>query len=392
MTPAIISVYFSMFCLGISANIPGALSPFWVERGVVEPSLLGIIYSIQTVFSLVLSLLTGQLADRMKMRPMFLFFLSLLVPGAFLLSTARNPVWLATGLLLSGPPASCLSIVALTWVAGNFRSKSSTPLAILHFSYSVGAIAGPLLVWAFGFGREIGTAIVLALLCSLSILGLLHGSYREVPVVQKERAEKGFSLFGDFKSFIKSPLLWLIGFSALAYMGIETGSSSWLPLYVRETGISFPASLIGSWFFIFFTVGRLIFARIAGRFKAEQFIIVSSLLLLLPLAIWLALGPLSWLPVLIALLGIFASGIYPALQNVMIKIIPDDMGKGVAWAGMFASFGTILWSGSSGFGFRNIGPVILPLLFALQAVLFIVFALMAFRKTARISVTGSGAS
>ena len=440
--------YFAVFTIGLSVSIPGILTPIWVENIGLDTSTIGLFYGLQTIASLISGFVLGHLADRRKKAPLLLFALSLYIIGLLVMTNANSVFMVALGLLVIGPGHNGMVIISSAHLVQAGGKNGNLYIARLNLAFSISAVIGPWLMKFIGYGNIFYISIFIASiplslivmislgffkeanfpiaplrtkafdsargtedledssvlgtedLEVLSVLGTedLKGASKQreskigtedssvlgtedLPQTSHEKAEIKPATILDF---IKSPVLWFVGFAVLAYSGIEGGLVAWMPYYFANNGqkLFFEPALWNSWYFFTFMIGRLIYARIVQKVNPFIFIFSMAAFMLLPSILWLVFGSGMHLLVQIALLGLFCAGIYPAIQIVLAYLMPGSMGMAGIWMMIFGSFANMLWPALTGRGLSMGGIYFVPLMLLVQVGILFTMIMLIRKKEA----------
>ena len=152
---------------------------------------------------------------------------------------------------------------------------------LLHTSFSVGALAAPLIVGTLVEGGVPWQTVVVA---TGVVLALLAVAYAVIPMPSGRRATAGVATatsttagHGVGHSLLAGPLL-LLGIAIAAYVASEVGVSNWIVRFLEPAPLT-TATLALSLFWAGLTVGRLVSSAIADRFDHVRFTVACSLVM-----------------------------------------------------------------------------------------------------------------
>lgn len=312
-----------------------------------------------------------------------------LILGAAVITTAAGvagmglaPSWvlfvLAT--VASGVGAGCLDGGANGLVLDVYREGRGRAMSLLHVSFSVGALAAPLIVGRLVEGGvtwqavTLGTAVVLAMLLLPYLLVPMPSARRlahpdvEVP----EGAEPVGS-----RRLLTGPLL-LLGVAIAAYVAAEIGVSNWVVAFLEPAPLT-TATLALSLYWAGLTVGRLLSSAIADRFDHLRFTIVCAI------AMGATIAGASLAPTLPLAIGAFfaagvASGpVFPMIVAIGGERYPDrSAAVGGSLTGM-AVIGSTIYPPAMGLISVTVGLTVAMLGSAALAIVCVI-ALLAFSR------------
>lgn len=225
------------------------------------------------------------------------------------------------------------SVLRMEKEVGKGRSMN-----LMHGSYAIGAIAGPLILsglLSFGLMWTVlyrGIAIlfgILALNCILLPFGLL----------EKERLPVPSDGSISNSNLLHTPLYWFGVATFLFYVGTELGITTWLAEYSVSILRASPAqgSLMVSFFWFGLLGGRFGAPILFRKSPQEKLIMRSSVLLFLSVCLLNVMGlmSLSSLTSLLSVIFTFLSGvgcsvIYPLAMSILGEAFPTEQSKAVS--------------------------------------------------------------
>ena len=311
---------------------------------------------------------------------------AVLVTGLGAAGLGLAPSW-ATFLLataVAGTGAGCLDGGANGLVLDVYREGRGRAMNLLHVSFSVGALAAPLVL---GMLVERGVpwqAVVVGTGVAVSTLAL---AYVVVPMPSGRRSTAamvthGFSTAGDRagRSLLAGPLL-LLGIAIAAYVASEMGVSNWIVRFLEPAPLT-TATLALSLYWAGLAVGRILASVIADRFDHLGFTVVSALGVAVAIAVAVFAPSLP-----IAIIAFFAAGVASGPVFPMIIAIGGDRfpersaAVGGSLTGM-AIIGSTIYPPAMGFMSVTVGLTTAMLGNAVMAIGCVV-ALVAFNRATR---------
>lgn len=345
---------------------------------------IGIVYLVYAIAYASGSFAGGALTERLGRRPVLGG--AVLVTGLGAAGLGLAPTWAAFVLaaLTVGAGAGCLDGGANGLVLDVYREGRGRAMNLLHMSYSVGALAAPLIAGTLvggGVPWE-GVAVVTG-----AVVSLLAVAYVIVPMPSGRRTSReagtrlpGASGGGDGRSLMAGPLL-LLGISIAAYVASEIGVSNWLVRFLEPAPLT-TATLALSLYWAGLTVGRLVSSVIADRFDHLRFTITCTLAMagLIAAAVLVPSLPLSIAA--FAAAGVASGPVFPMIVAIGGDRYPQrSAAVGGSLAGM-AVLGSTIYPPAMGFLSITVGLTVAMFGNVLVA-LACVLALVAFGRATR---------
>ena len=181
--------------------------------------------------------------------------------------------------LVAGLGAGALDGGANGLVLDVYREGRGRAMNLLHTSFSIGALAAPLIVGTLVEGGMPWQTVVVA--TGVGPLAAGH-RVRRHPDAQRPRsagrppsARHDAATQGVGRSLLAGPLL-LLGIAIAAYVASEVGVSNWIVRFLEPAPLT-TATLALSLFWAGLTVGRLVSSAIADRFDHVRFTVTCAL-------------------------------------------------------------------------------------------------------------------
>lgn len=323
----------------------------------------------------------GPLTERLGRRPVLGGAVLLTGLGAAGLGLA--PTWAAfmVAALTAGAGAGCLDGGANGLVLDVYREGRGRAMNLLHASYSVGALAAPLVVGTLVASSvswqviAVGTGVVVALL-AVAYVAVPMPSGRRQPasagtgLPARSRGHGG-------RGLLVGPLL-LLGAAIATYVASEGGVSNWLVRFLEPAPLT-TATLALSLYWAGLTAGRLASSVIADRFDHLRFTIACALAIavLVTAAVLVPVLPLSIAA--FAAAGVASGPVFPMIVAIGGERHAE---RSAAVAGSLtgmAVVGSIVYPPVMGFVSVSVGLTVAMLGTALLAVVC-VLALVAFGR------------
>lgn len=342
---------------------------------------IGIVYLVYALAYASGSFGGGPLTERLGRRPVL--GVAVLITGLGAAGLGLAPTWAAFvgAALLAGAGAGCLDGGANGLVLDVFRDDRGRAMNLLHMSFSVGALAAPLVVGTLVEGGIPWQAVAIgtgAVVCPLAVAYVIvpmpsgrrrtEDASRRLPVTTGGRAGR---------TLLTGPLL-LLGIAIAAYVACEIGVSSWLVRFLEPAPLT-TATLALSLYWAGLTVGRLVSSAIADRFDHLRFTIACALAMavLTAAAVLVPLLPISIAAFAVA--GVASGPVFPMIVAIAGERYPE---RSAAVAGSLvgmAVIGSTIYPPAMGLLSVTVGLRVAMLGNALLAIAC-VFALVAFGR------------
>jgi fucose permease len=342
---------------------------------------IGIVYLVYALAYASGSFAGGALTERRGRR--FVLGGAVLVTGLGAAGLGLAPTWAAFVLaaLIMGAGAGCLDGGANGLVLDVYRQGRGRAMNLLHMSFSVGALAAPLVVGTLVGGGvpweavAVGTGVA---------VWLLAGAYAIVPMPSGRRMTRGASTHvagtpdgHGGRTLLSGPLL-LLGIAIAAYVASEVGISNWLVRFLEPAPLT-TATLALSLYWAGLTVGRLVSSVIADRFDHLRFTITCALALAVLIAVAVLVPSLPLSIVAFAAAGVASGPVFPMIVAIGGDRYPQrSAAVGGSLAGM-AVVGSTIYPPAMGFLSVTVGLTVAMFGNALLA-LACVLALVAFGR------------
>ncbi len=370
-----------------------AIGPVLNELAARTGSTLAMVGSVLTFLflgSLVIQFAAGPLTDRFGQRLLFLVSLAMLAVGLAAFTNARSlPLMLAL-VFLTGMGQGGVDLGANLVVSSAYPKNNTSVLNLLHFFFGLGAFFGPALVGiaiaATGAGLFIhwiaaGVFLVLAVI----VFSLPGDKPEEIQPVTDSAPEsrKGARVY-------LSPILWLICFLILVYVGIEYGLGSWTSTYMQASaGLSLQnGALVTSAYWGALTLGRLASAAASRRLNRVQLLgIALTGSLVGTLGLLFSGGALTATILFIILTGFSFGTIYPTTVAVTVAAFPRDQGKAVGLLAAMGSIGGLIFPWGAGILLEQVSPLAYTLFLSVSALILLLIFAAFFRSTKKVPTT-----
>ncbi len=329
-----------LFLLGFATfgcvfTIIGAALPHIIRTFAWSYELAGVVLAASAVGYFVSTFVCGILVQRIGPKKVLVsgLFLGALSMSLFL----RWPSpWL--NLLLNlciGLCQGTIEVVTNLEVIHMEGKGQSRLLNLVHAAFCVGGIVGPASVgFLLGIGRG-GIAVFSATAVVLGVMAVLFGVSRFTRVYDEGRARgSGDTASGAGMKLVLQPLLLLITFFLLLYVGAELGVSTWISEYVvRALGAAqFTGALSVSLFWVGMLFGRFSLSAYRGS-RQEYLVLGLTVLSAAALGMILAVSSMWAVAAAVFLTGLGFSGIYPLSLAIVGRYHRSGMAVGAVTTG-----------------------------------------------------------
>lgn len=362
---------------------------------------LGVVYLVYAVAYASGSFGGGPLTERLGRRPVLGGAVLVTALGAAGLGAAGlgpAPAWAAFVLaaLTVGAGAGCLDGGVNGLILDVYREGRGRAMNLLHTSFSVGALAAPLVIGALVDGGVPWQAVSIG---TGALVALLAAAYGIVPMPSGRRANgrvgaglpaasgahqggHGGGPEGGHggRPLLAGPLL-LLGIGIAAYVASEIGVSNWLVRFLEPAPLT-TATLALSLYWAGLTVGRLVSSVIADRFDHLRFTIACTLAMGVLVATAVAVPSLPLSIAAFAAAGVASGPVFPMIVAIGGERYPDrSAAVGGSLTGM-AVIGSMIYPPAMGLLSVTVGLTVAMFGNALLAMAG-VLALVAFGRATR---------
>lgn len=349
--------------MGVLASAYGPLLEHLSRRFDVSLAVAGGVLSTHFAGALVGVLVSMRALQHVSSRTFMLSALACLGLGCA--AVALAPCWAAflISVFVIGVGWGALDLGCNQLVAHSAGVRRTQVLNALNSTFSIGAVAGPILVTAAGrthlsvlYG---GAAIVTALL-----VPLVAGISGRLPFTSQRTAHGPRVLL----------VIFMVGFAL--YVGTEAGTGGWMTSHLEWAGFqSVAAAALTSGFWLALAAGRLLAALVPARVPERVIVIAGSGVGAVALLAALIPGaaPFAYIVAGLAIAPIFPTGIV-----WLAKLRPGDS-DATSWLFPAAMVGGAVIPGGIGAVIARFGVGVAPAVLAIVAV----GALVAFSVAAR---------
>jgi fucose permease len=321
-------ILLEMIAYGLVLAVFGASLPRVIREFGWTYLAAGAVLGSGSVGFFVATLACGYLLRRFRTRTMLLAGSALTVAGLMLF--ARSPsvlVNLACNLAV-GLGQGLLEVVSELEVIHLERDGKSRLMNLMHAVFAAGAIAGPVLTAAFlarGMGWQLLFPAAAVLVACLAVYAAVLRFPEDVRALAAPGDHAGR---GAFALLRREPLLVLLTFLFLLYVGSEIGTSNWISEYfVAAMGLpALQAAFAVSVLWAGLLAGRLAISFFWHGRRHERLVLALAAACTVALPVLLAVRS-PWVGfAMVFVIGVGLSGIYP----LGISLTGQHFGTGMA--------------------------------------------------------------
>ncbi len=345
---SLIILYFIFVLFGLSMLAIDALIPLIAQQLRVGYDKIGVALFIGSITTLISTFIAGRLCDKLDIKKIIIFGLSLLLIGFLIFGIYLNYFVFIIILIIIRGGFGTIDVSVHSYSSKYFPHDLSRTFIILDVFWFTGASLGPILI-SISLFLDIDTKFVFLFL-SLAFAISLMIFYRYCPSgktesdgpVQNTAIKKTGSLAAI--SILKKPVVLLCSLLLLLYLGGAMGFSSWLTTYFLAFEVPVAMSSIYlSVYWFFSVIGLLIITQLIKRVKEINIVIWGCFIGALCLIIF-SLAPNIYLKLLfLSLQSISASGIFPLTVSIAVQEKPKDGGTILGFVIAAAFSGTIIF-------------------------------------------------
>jgi fucose permease len=263
------------------------------------------------------------------------------------------------------------------WV-GNMQNANEL-LGFLHGAYGLGGTIGPLIAtamvtkgglqWYEFYYVMIGVDALAAFLLVPSFWRATGKVHREAMHLANNGAPRTTT-----RTVLKSPVVWLMAFFLLGYVGGEVSLGGWITTFMLRVRHAEPfmAGLTSTFFWLGLTVGRVLLGFVTGRIGEKLAITVYLLLSVAMQVLYWLVPNFAASATFVTLLGFFLGPLFPAAVVAATKLLPRDYHvSAIGFAAAFGGGGAAIFPFAVGAiaqskGVEVLQPIILAILLFIQ--------------------------
>ena len=198
----------------------------------LDNTAMGLLMSVQFIAMIVLSLPFGRLGDKIGKKKIYYIQSVCFLAGMFMISFAPNMAVVVTGIFFGGVGYGLMGFIASSIITDAYPEKAAKYMVLSNAVFSLGAITAPFVADGLINGgmpwRQV--YVIIGVAGVLSFVLLLFTKIEKTKI-EDVHAEAELSM----GKLLKSPIMLLIGLAMLMYMGMETGTSSFIDKFFTNS-------------------------------------------------------------------------------------------------------------------------------------------------------------
>lgn len=330
----IILAYLIMTVFGFLMNLRGPIIPAIKGEFSVSYSSIGLMFLLTDIAYMLATFFGGIAGEKFGIKKILVFSFVIIILSVMSMNLVNSFTLFVLILFFITIGVGCFEIGLNALGARVFTVNAAVMMNLLHLFYGVGSIIGPKYSgWLLSINISWRGVYLYSLIVLFAVLLFLLAT----PFSEKKEERQAVKI--PFKKLASDKRIWLLagvlGFCIVAELGIANWMINFLQ--VEHKMNENDSSLYLSFFFVAFTIGRLV-----GGFLAERIGYVNILLCCTALYILLFSGGLilggGWF-ILFSLTGFSVSVMYPTVMTIAMKEFRQDttvaMGFIVTASGLF---------------------------------------------------------
>ena len=349
-----------MIALAVTTTFIGNLTPNIIEHYGLNYSQAGNINLFFQIGGFASLLLGAFFSDKTKKSNIIIAAAIVMSAGLCLIGLVPPYIFLLIILFALGMSTQILNILTSGYTCDIVRAeKQSGYVTFLLSFYSIGStVASQLSIrledyaWTSRF-LIIGIASgVLSLLFLASKLILKEPDNIGIEeAAAEEKAEKNPYSLAHLGKMLHNYRYFLILIMAFLYTGHQTTITMWFPTYLTED-LKFSAAFMGSVISLYWTgvlIGRILYTFVFKKIKAAVFIMVTSILGSVLLAVAIVGGTQILWQIGVAGLGILTGALFPLFIMLGCSLFPQNSGSASSFVGVAFALGSAVFPYMLGF-------------------------------------------
>ena len=349
-----------MIALAVTTTFIGNLTPNIIEHYGLNYSQAGNINLFFQIGGFASLLLGAFFSDKTKKSNIIIAAAIVMSAGLCLIGLVPPYIFLLIILFALGMSTQILNILTSGYTCDIVRAeKQSGYVTFLLSFYSIGStVASQLSIrledyaWTSRF-LIIGIASgVLSMLFLASKLILKEPDNIGIEeAAAEEKAEKNPYSLAHLGKMLHNYRYFLILIMAFLYTGHQTTITMWFPTYLTED-LKFSAAFMGSVISLYWTgvlIGRILYTFVFKKIKAAVFIMVTSILGSVLLAVAIVGGTQILWQIGVAGLGILTGALFPLFIMLGCSLFPQNSGSASSFVGVAFALGSALFPYMLGF-------------------------------------------
>ncbi len=321
---------FNFMLFGVTLTIVGASIPEIIRTFGWRYTVTGVVLASGSIGYFLSTFLCGFLVHLMGAKRVLIVGLLFEALSLFFFARFPSPVLNLMFHFFIGFGQGAMEVVPNYEVIKIEREGESRLMTLMHSTFCIGAVLGPLAVGGFiraGMHLNLVFRIV-----GLIIVGMAV-SVLPVPFIDSE-GDAGPQKIKN-RRILLDPLMLLFFFILLLYVGSEIGVTSWISEYfVKIHGIqTATAAFLVSVLWVGIFIGRFSISVINRLLRQEQFLLILACGCALFLLSTVLSNHILWAGVFVFFTGLGFSGIYPVVMSLVGRYYRHGIAVGFASTG-----------------------------------------------------------
>lgn len=339
--------------LGVVTAALGPALPELAIQNSTDLGTIGVLFTALFLGAMTAQVAAGFIGNRVAPKTMFLAGLVVMGVGLLGLYFSHNLFLTIVCGVMVGLGHGTVDLDGTVMIADAYEGKQVSALNALHLFFGIGAVGGPYIV---SLAMQNGIPAIWSLIAGGALMLICAPVMMAMKVRREAPAAQVARKTGNV---LKSPLIWLLAFYLLFYVGIETGLGGWVAAYLNQTtGMALAnGALAASGFWLALTIGRLTATLLGRRFSPLQVLLFSVLTsltgaVLLPLAT----GQQTLSLVAVLLTGLGFGPMFPTTVAAATEFFPEERARAASICIAMGSVGGMILPWLQGIILQNMGP------------------------------------
>lgn len=326
----------TVLIFGLITNLRSVLNPLIQSDLEISYSQLSFIVALFSAGNMISIFFSGALIARYNLKKVFIFALLIAIISLFSIQYIDTYYPLVIVMFVIGSGMGIINVAGNSLASRVFIHNRGRMLNVFHFFFGLGGILAPIYA-NYLFNLGFNWALVYAISSIFILLLLLGLSPQELP--KEENKKKNDASFFEV---LKDKRVFAFALMYFFSVGAELGLINWLGVYLNdvqhrsESEISFYLSF----YFVCFTLGRLLVTLIVEKIGYLKLVIYATLLGAISLVLGIV-GPDSF-AFFLSLSGLFITINFPTMQAAMFEIFDNNLAMIISVTLTAGSLGDIL--------------------------------------------------
>ncbi|MCL4377863.1 MAG: MFS transporter [Actinobacteria bacterium] len=311
--------YISFVLYGISSSVISPLIPVLSVTVKTGFNNIGLVLSVASIFSLLLTFASGRLCDKFNLKIIMMTGIFLIFLG-FLLSGVRfNFIIFTLFIILINSGYGLINPLTHTYVSKLFHKNHSSTFLKMDFFWYLGAIIAPLAISAilfFNFNYRYLFIFFAAAFFIMLVSFFKVNFKRDYGYTgSDENCNEDMVKF----SIIRDPILMFAGLMMFFYQGALSGMLTWLTTYFTAFNLDVATgSVVLSFYWVFALIGIFLTVRLLKKSNEITMLLFGSILGIACNLVFVLTNLIYIKFIFILLQAMFFSVIFPLTLSLMV--------------------------------------------------------------------------